>query len=140
MFKGSPLGLGFTRAKRPHIAQRLVNRSSKLASVPSWEGGFGRPALFTHRVHLANEHRSGARKLAVRASLSDASYPRLILSLCPGCLASKPDDIARRSERLGVEVTYHRTSATTLSAAGVGSDSSPVRVMSSIECSVMYFE
>ena len=76
----------------------------------------------------------------MRASLSDASYPRLMVSLRPGCLASKPDDIARGSERLGVEVTSHRASATTLSAAGVGSDNSPARVMSSMECSVMYFE
>jgi len=36
--------------------------------------------------------------------------------------------------------TSHRTIATTLSAAGVGSDNSPARVMSSMECSVMYFE
>ena len=37
-------------------------------------------------------------------------------------------------------ITSHRTSATTLSAAGAGSDNSPARVMSSMECSVMYLE
>jgi hypothetical protein len=37
-------------------------------------------------------------------------------------------------------ITFYRTSATTLSATGVGSDNSPTRVMSSMECSVMYFE
>ena len=41
--------------------------------------------------------RSGARKLAVRASLSDASYPRLMVSLRSGHLASKPDDIEFRA-------------------------------------------
>ena len=41
---------------------------------------------------------------------------------------------------LSPPITSHRTSATTLSAAGVGSDNSAARVMSSIECSVMYFE
>ena len=34
----------------------------------------------------------------------------------------------------------YRTIATTLSAAGVDSDNSPARVMSSMECSVMNFE
>ena len=47
-------------------------------------------------AHLASEHRSGTRKPAVRASLSDASYPRLMVSLRPGRLASKPDDIVPR--------------------------------------------
>ena len=37
-------------------------------------------------------------------------------------------------------VNFHRASATTLSASGVGSDNSPARAMSSIECSVMYLE
>jgi hypothetical protein len=35
---------------------------------------------------------------------------------------------------------YRPASATTLSASGVGSDNNPTRVMSSMDCSVMYFE
>jgi hypothetical protein len=37
-------------------------------------------------------------------------------------------------------ITSHRTIATTLPAAGACSDNSPARAMSSMECSVMYFE
>lgn len=44
----------------------------------------------------------------MQASLSDASYPRLMVSLRLEGLASKSGDIAPRSERFGVEVTYQR--------------------------------
>ena len=54
-----------------------------------------------------------------------ASWAACLQCLVPACLFA---------------VTSHRTSATTLSAAGAGSDNSPTRVMSSMECSVMYLE
>ena len=49
--------------------------------------------------------------------------------------------INHRVHRIGESQAAHRPAIdTTLSPAGAGSDSSPVRVMSSMECSVMYLE
>src|SRR4051812_21248520 len=57
-------------------------------------------------IRAPREHPRGARKPAVRAGLSDASYPRVMTSLRPGRLASKPECIARGSEQVVMEVTF----------------------------------
>ena len=77
----------------------------------------------------------------MQAGLSGLPYPRRWSVYVPVAL---PTNISLAAclvwfRRLSAG-TSHRASATTLSAAGVGSDNSPARVMSSMECSVMYFE
>jgi hypothetical protein len=91
---------------------------------------------------MAPPHRA-FRNLAAEPPFRELPYPRrwsaYVLVVLPtkiflaACLVMF-DAVGLRA------ITFYRTSATTLSATGVGSDNSPTRVMSSMECSVMYFE